>query len=124
MQYPYSEELATSGLVLPVLVKPHQDDRSAQAIAKIDTGADISAIPRSIMRALRLSVQGHIDVRGSFDKHPRAMPTCFVRVSIDDSNYIRLEAVVRDAPYLLLGRDWLNTFVLLADGPQRIFELR
>ena len=124
MRFDYSEELFPPGMILPISVCAVADSAGHATEGKIDTGADISAIPNEVKTRLGLSPEGEVSCRGAFDPLPQTVPTYFVRVRVgSDGEFVELEVVATPGRYFLLGRDWLNDFVLLADAPGGFFEL-
>lgn len=123
MKFKYSYDVFPPGLILPVRISVNGTRNGKQAIAKIDTGADISVIPEELRKELRLSPRGVIWARGTFDKEKKPYPTFFVTLSINDSFSFEIEVISSHREYILIGRDLLNQIVLYANGPSEFFEL-
>lgn len=108
---------------LPVQLSfPGQPDRAQDVIAKVDTGADVSAIPAHLIRSLELRVVGSLLVSG-FDGHAQTVESYAVRIEFPTEKPIFLTVLAMDDPYALLGRDALNQFRLLLDGPALTLEI-
>lgn len=91
--------------------------------AQIDTAADMTVLPWSIVESLQL-VQ--LDERpiGGFGGHVTLSPTFLIEVAIRGLRPIVVQALGhRDEPFLLLGRDVLNHYRLSLDGPQLVLEI-
>ena len=87
--------------------------------AQIDTAADRTVIPAKTIRQLplipldRLTIGG---LGGTFVDLPSYLVTLEVRML----RPLTLEVVaIEDEPWVLLGRDVLNQFRVLLDGPQQ-----
>jgi hypothetical protein len=120
MRHRYVDQTpSAAALMLPAVlhIRGHPDlRRSLQA--KIDTAADMVAIPRSFTSASTLVKWGERRIRQT----GRIEPTYLVEVELDNVLY-SVEATVHDGSYILIGRDILNQLTLIADGPKETFEL-
>ena len=123
MKFDYSDDLIPPGLVLPAFVRDLGSTDVAKGKAVIDTGADLSVIPDTMRAELKLKPCGHKLCRGALDQHPQQVPTYFIELSLDAKQFLLLEVLARPRDTLLLGRDVLDGFVLLANGPKGYFEI-
>lgn len=123
MRFDYSHKIYPPGLLLPAFVRGLGIGDVAEVEAKVDTGADVTVIPDSIRRELKLKPSGYTLCRGAFDDHPQRVPTYFIELSLDRKTYTKLEVLARPRATILLGRDLLNDFVLHANGPEEYFEI-
>lgn len=46
-----------------------------------------------------------------------------VRLTIDNQTVREMEVVPGKHPFVILGRDWLEPYYLLLNGPQKLFVL-
>jgi len=99
---------------------PHQP---IQVQAKIDTGADISAIPVSIIGELGLPVTSKLLVEG-YDGTASTVSTYGAILQMDQARFRSQEFIAIGEPHALLGRDILNYYYLLLNGPELTFDLR
>lgn len=90
--------------------------------ALIDTGADVTAIPVTAVRRLRLYAVGRIEVE---DIHARVetVELYTVQLAITDLPVREMEVVPTEQPFIILGRDWLESYYLLLNGPEQTFLL-
>jgi predicted aspartyl protease len=89
--------------------------------AKLDTGADISAIPATAAEQLRLLSVRSIPIEG-YNSKAVFVPTYAVAMNIAGARF-RLEVIVITEPYVLIGRDVLNYFYARLNGPDLTFDL-
>ncbi len=108
---------------LDVLVHPPERAIVAQSIrAKLDTGADVSAIPDSLVEALDLRPEGQILIEG-YDLRLLTLRTYYVALVMARVRFQRLEVITFPEEYVLIGRDVLNHFYARLNGPELTFEL-
>jgi predicted aspartyl protease len=92
--------------------------------AQIDTGADLSVIPGRLVEELRLIPLDSVSALG-FGGHLLTLPTYLVELQIRELDPIAVKVLAsQEEPYALLGRDVLNRFAILLDGPNLAIELR
>ncbi|MBI3360126.1 MAG: hypothetical protein HY023_03345 [Chloroflexi bacterium] len=89
--------------------------------AKLDTAADITALPIAQVQALALPQKRLLEVTG-FDNRLAAVPTYDAIIEVAPIR-VRLEAIAIAEEYALLGRDVLNLLRLLLDGPALTLEI-
>lgn len=123
MKHDYSRDLFPPALLLPIKVCTAGTTEKTECRAKVDTGADISVLPESIRRELRLPPRGFAQVRGIMDKKLKTVPTYSIIVYIAESRPVEVEVISAMRRDFLMGRDVLNRFVLFADGPGLSFDL-
>jgi len=124
MRQEYSREGFTpAALLIPVSVSPLEGGKDCPATALIDTGADISVLPSKLREELDLTLLGYTECSGAFDEESKTVPTYYVRMSVADVWIGEVEVILTSSPYVLLGRDILNSLLLIADGPKSVFEL-
>ena len=95
----------------------------ATLFAKIDTAADQTLIPESIVDSLNLEPQG-LAIAEPVDSLPRVYVTYTCDIIVAGRQFVDLEAAAAPIDYILLGRDVLNHLILTLDGPQLQFEIR
>ena len=85
--------------------------------AQIDSAADISVIPWGVVDELQL-VQFGEQVVGGFGGYTLEMPTFLIRIGLRGQPLNPLKVLAsREESFVLLGRDILNRFHLVLDGP-------
>lgn len=96
---------------------------TAEWPALVDTGADRTIIPSEIVNALRLTAGGESRI-GGLGLTVETLPSYLVLIAIRNQKPIRIEALSSpDESYILLGRDVLNHFRILLDGPGLVLEI-
>ena len=99
-----------------------QRRRHRNAPALLDTGSDITAIPRSLASEIQIYPIGQIhleDVQAQTQK----VLTYAVQLTIADLMISRLEVILTGLDYVILGRDVLNRLYVLLNGPEAAFDL-
>ena len=124
MRFKYSYDFsstAPAALILRVFIS--KGGTRIECRAKIDSGADRSAIPDKIRETLNLKPRQAILTKGAFDKTAILRPMFLISIYIDNLFSFELQVLSRPSEYVLIGRDLLNQIVLHADGPSEFFEL-
>jgi predicted aspartyl protease len=102
---------------------PSRGTEATGVVALIDTGADRTVLPRTVIDALALAVTGVERFQG-FAGQIVELSVYVVDLSIHDLPAVRIEPVLGEAEkYVLLGRDVLNAHRILLDGPQLALEI-
>jgi predicted aspartyl protease len=90
----------------------------ADCPAQIDTAADTTVLPQQIVEALELEPLDQVPILG-FDGHLSQVYRFLVSLSLHNLDPLVLRVLASaDEPYVLLGRDVLNQYRILLDGPQ------
>jgi len=91
--------------------------------AQVDTGADRTVLPKAVVTALGLVEVGLFLCEG-FGSQVMNLPLYLVEVRLHDLPGLVVRAVLGERePWVLLGRDVLNAYRLLLDGPQLALEI-
>jgi hypothetical protein len=91
--------------------------------AQIDSAADRTVVPDTIIGALQLAQDGRAVFKG-FGSQLVELPLYLVAVVVHDLPPVLTRVALGEhEPYVLLGRDILNRLRLLLDGPQLILEI-
>nr|MDO8117919.1 hypothetical protein [Candidatus Sigynarchaeota archaeon] len=122
MKYTYARSFSPPALVIPVVVEDKDRTNSMIVEAKVDTGADVTAISENVIETLKLKPADFVDVRGPFDDY-KVVPTYMIFVRLEDGREFRLKVVPTKKGIMLLGRDALNGVVLNANGPKQVFSI-
>ncbi len=91
--------------------------------ALLDTGGDVTAIPRALVNILSLYTVGRIQIEGVegalniFHLYP-------VKLKLNGITIPRVEVIATDLDIVVVGRDVLNQFYFLLNGPEQTFDLR
>lgn len=90
--------------------------------ALIDTGSDVTAVPAHLVSKLRLYRMRRIQIE---DVEAREIPgyTYAVRFTFGEYAPKEMEVILTRLPFAILGRDWLQEYYLLLNGPEQNFLL-
>ncbi len=116
MKIPYNTALNPPAPFLPVQVSNLAGGSLVSVSAKIDTGADISAIPAALISRLNLKPAGEMMVEG-YDGAQSTIYCYDVILHVDQLRLVGLSAITFAEGYVLLGRDVLNLMQIMLDGP-------
>ncbi len=91
--------------------------------AQIDTAADMTVLPASLGHQLRLVQLDAIPVVASGGIR-RTFPTFLVRLTLCGQGPGAMEILSSaEEPHVLLGRDLVNRYRLVLDGPRGVLEI-
>lgn len=102
---------------------PISGDQLDMQPAIIDPAADRTVLPGKTISALGLVEDGHLHFQG-FTSEIVKLPVYLVELRLHDFPPVRLRAALGEhEPLILLGRDILNMFRIVLDGPQQSLEI-
>jgi predicted aspartyl protease len=91
--------------------------------AKVDTGADLSAVPDRVLEALDVAPVRVVRA-ATFTGALQEVPVYRVDLELAGELLPRVEALATRRPYVIAGRNVLRHFVVKIDGPREQIELR
>lgn len=120
---PYDVQHNPPAIILPVNVSGavHRRPR-IETSALIDTGADITAVPRVLIERLKLYPFGRLRVEDA-NAVVTSVFTYEARIALEGKVAKAFEVIVTPFPFVILGRDWLRDYYVLLDGPNGQFHL-
>lgn len=120
--WPYNQDIQPPAPFLNIAVC-HSDnsEQMAQIRAKIDTAADISAIPVILITRLRLPITSKLIIEG-YNGVSEIVFTYGAVIEVAQARF-RTQIIVIPDDYALLGRDILNYFYMHLNGPDLTFNL-
>ncbi len=120
----YNQQIDPPAPFLDVVIRhPYTPEQLRLVPAKLDTGADLSAIPQSIADELGLLPVQTITAE-SFDGTRTTLDTYAVTLEIAQARFRYIEVILIPEEHALLGRDILNHFYSRLNGPTLTFDLR
>jgi len=119
----YDTSFDPPAIMLPVIVSGVVRRRPLIKVsALIDTGADVTAVPNIVVEKLGLYPIGRLIVEdASGVKSPTF--TYEARLALPTKPVKKMEVVPTPYSFVILGRDWLQDYYLLLDGPGQQFHL-
>ena len=123
MQVEYTRSISPPAPFLPVQVAdPARRNIQESLSAKLDTAADITALPLDMVQKLGLTQIYSLEVAGFDQLAPILIPVYEVILEIAHIR-VRLGVLPHNETYALLGRDVVNHLRLLLDGPALRLEV-
>ena len=121
--WPYNQQLEPPAPFLDVVIRhPHSPDQMHRVTAKVDTGADLSAIPQAVATELGL-LPAQTIVAESFDGVRTRIETYAVIMEVAQARFRYIEVILIPDDHALIGRDILNHFYAHLNGPDLTFDL-
>jgi hypothetical protein len=124
MRYRYNHQIVPPAPCLYISIAAADGDGWLHNVpAQIDTAADRSVVPWSVVDSLSLPQLDELPALG-FGGHLLSVPTFLVSLAVRGFRPLTVEVFAnRDEPLVLLGRDVLNYFKLVLDGPRLVLEI-
>jgi predicted aspartyl protease len=124
IRYRFNQQLTPPAPFVLLDVLHPDGQQSARGIpAQIDTAADMTVVPGPLARELSLIEFGSQETIG-FGGHVIDVPVYYVTVSMHNFPPISLRVLAcEDEPFVLLGRDVLNRYQIVFDGPAGVLEI-
>jgi predicted aspartyl protease len=125
-RYPYRTvnlNSPTAPLALLNIAAIGSDDWVTDIPALLDSGADVTVLPEPVVTRLGLIPVEHLPATG-FDGHTSLLPIFTIQLVVRDFPSIEVEVMGGIAErYAVLGRDVLNRFKVVLDGPNGRVEI-
>ncbi len=124
VRFRYVEDVTPPAPFVQVtLRRPDRSQEVGLLLAQVDSGASRTVLPARIVEDLGLIEVDRIPLMG-LGGNVIIMPTFLVQVEIRQLVPLTVEVVANsNEPFVLLGRDVLNHFRLLLDGPNLTLEI-
>jgi len=119
----YSLDFDPPAPFLSVTISPGADSLVKQRTgALLDTGADISVVPRHVVDALGLLPYAEMLIE-SFDGSRQRASLYAISLAFAGYRLSPVRVVAFHTDYAILGRDVLNQFLTVLDGPNQAFTM-
>jgi hypothetical protein len=124
IRYTYTEYGEYPAPFVHVSLRCSQTERQIDQVpGQIDSASDRTVLPNTIVTALGLVQAGNMRVKG-FGGNIQEVPTHFVEMAIRSLRPLTVKVLgAEDEPCVLVGRDVINQFRLLLDGPASALEI-
>jgi predicted aspartyl protease len=123
MTYSYdNQRYNPAAPVLPIIVHiPGDSTRQVKTVALMDTGADITCLPKALIDALGAEPASRYDVFGINGKFIGSPESYFLEFEIAGTKKLIEVIDVSDDP--ILGRNLINEFTLKLYGPSQKLDI-
>lgn len=119
-----SERYSPAAAVATVSVRDLASGAGVDEVSMVlDSGADISALPRAVVDALTLAVGDRAYEVMAYDNTVRECPTVRAEV-VFMRGHFKGQFIVLDQDDGVLGRNILNHFIVTLDGPSLEWKVR
>lgn len=116
-------ETPPAPFALVTVGRPDGTTRATDVPAKVDSGADRTVSPAALAMELRLDEVERREFEG-LGGHRMTLTLVRVLLAIRSCPDVEVAAAASDGePYILLGRDVLNNFRVVLDGPSGKLEI-
>jgi len=118
------ERYSPAAAVAAVSVRNVASGASVDEVSMVlDSGADISALPKAVVDALTLAVGDRAYEVMAYDNSVRVCPTVRAEV-VFMRGHFKGQFIVADQADGVLGRNILNHFIVTLDGPRLEWDVR
>lgn len=118
----YDTQIEPPAPSVEVQITNPSNELTRRVRAKLDTGAAMSVLPESAVRALRLDPMGDILCLG-YDGRATRRFTYYVTLEVAETPIPMIEVTAAPRKDALLRRDVLNCFMITLDGKGLSFEI-
>jgi hypothetical protein len=124
IRYQYNQQIEPPAPFLHVVLQnPATGEQLRPVPAQIDSAADRTVLPESVVQALQLAQMGTMVV-GGLGGITLSLPTYAVLLGVHDRTPQPVKVIAStEEKWVLLGRDVLNAHRVVLDGPQTALEL-
>jgi predicted aspartyl protease len=124
IRYSYNQQIFPPAPFVHVSLRCREKEKEINNLpAQLDTAADRTLIPGNLVEVLQLVPLDELPVAG-VGGQVFLLPTYRVEISLRDSQPVLIEVIAHaEEPLILLGRDLLNQFRIVLDGPNLALEL-
>lgn len=125
VRYNYTQSVEPPAPFVHATIRcPNRDQSLSDVPALIDSAADRSVVPLRFIERLGLVQIDEISIMG-FGGHIVVAPTFLIEIGLRHLPTVIVEVIADDdEPYVILGRDVLNSFRVLLDGPNLVVEIQ
>jgi predicted aspartyl protease len=123
MKRPLSRAFDPPAPMVPTRIRAPGGLDNAALEGKLDTGADLSAVPEGYLAELDLPPVRIVRAAG-FAGELQEVVVYRVDIEIGDMSFRSIEALATRRPYVILGRNVLRRLIMRLDGPGEKLEIR
>lgn len=120
-----SEDYFPTSALVEIEISPSGiSEETVRVVAFLDTGADVSCIPRNILSSFKTPPASGVTIVEDFLGHNFRIRKYKLDFRLGDLVFDGIEAVVINSDHVLIGRDILGGGILQIDWPNRKVILR
>jgi hypothetical protein len=120
--YSYDSEFDTPAPVLSFQISSPSRSSSFTITALVDSGADITVIPRTVAQGLSLQPV-YVAYSQGFGGVPQESIVFSALVTVEGEESVIIGVLTWNEDYALLGRDIINRWKVLPDGPGQVLTV-
>jgi hypothetical protein len=106
-----------------VVLSPVGGKKTRRIDALLDTGAECTCVPAADIERLGACLDyNYIDCIGPVGQGQMTAYTVHLRIGYLGDDFEDIEVIATSRPYALIGRDILNQFRLVFDGPHEVWR--
>ena len=122
MKRRYSSDFSPPAPMLPLIVRSHVGGSGKSVEGKLDSGADICAIPDDLVAELDLPPIRQVRAVG-YDGSRHEVFLFHCELELAGQRFPHVEAVATRRRYAIIGRNVLEGLVARLDGPRRMLTV-
>jgi predicted aspartyl protease len=124
IRYRYNQQVSPPAPFVHVTLQcPVAEPALSEIPAQLDTAADVTIVPAGLVEQLHLVQFDAIEVLG-FGGILKTVPTFLIRLTLRGEEPVVIEVISSaEEPHILLGRDVLNRYRFVLDGPHGVLEI-
>jgi hypothetical protein len=124
IHYNYNRQISPPAPFIHVTLRCTETGKELRDLpAQLDSAADRSAIPSHLVEELGLVPLDELPVSG-FGGQVMLLPTYLVQFNLRQKPSLTIEVLAHSAePFVLLGRDVMNQYRIVLDGPRLALDI-
>ena len=123
MRYAYDQACSPPAPVVLLTIRlPERGEQELRVNVLVDTGADMSVVPPTLVGTLGALPAGEHTIQGIGGASIEDVPAYFLEFELD--GHRDLVEGIACGDRIIAGRNWLNSFHITLDGPQETLSIK